>query len=131
MVLVGVTILLSVLLSYYFNPLPQSITSFSIPRSRVTTTWPKYIKAEYVTLGSNANSGLMFSSTQTLVFSALNTSSSRVSSSTSQMHETLVSRLFSLTRCLLLAVGPTTDTASTFTGLKAMPRPYLLSQDYD
>ena len=49
-----------------FQLISPSITSFSIPRSSLTTC-PKYLKAACATLDSSVHSGLMFSSTHTFV----------------------------------------------------------------
>ena len=50
-----------------FSLIPASITSFSFPRSCLTTC-PKFLKTACVILDSSLHSGLMYSSTQTLVF---------------------------------------------------------------
>ena len=50
-----------------FPLISPSITSFSIPRSSLTTC-PKYLKADGANLDSSVHSGLIFSSTRTLVF---------------------------------------------------------------
>ena len=50
-----------------FPLISPSMTSFSIPRSSLTTC-PTYLKAACATLDSSVHSGSMFSSTHTLVF---------------------------------------------------------------
>ena len=52
---------------FLFHLISPSITSFSIPRSSLTTC-PKYLKAACATRDSNVRSGFMFSSTRTFVF---------------------------------------------------------------
>ena len=100
--------------SHLFPLISPCITSFSIPRSSLTTC-PKYLKAVCATLDSSVHSGLMFSTTHTLVFLSI--------------HDTLITRLqhhisnasiFFLSAFLIVQVSApysTIGNTKAFTGL--------------
>ena len=78
-----------------FPLIPPSITSFSIPRSFLTTC-PKYIKAACVAFDSSVHSGLMFSKTHTLFFLSIQDTLTTSSSTTSQMQQFPSCELFQI-----------------------------------